>query len=96
MAQNRPPRPHSTAVSTASTGACSRGCSRTACGGVQLAREVHLTVTPTLERVRRLESAVHRGYFARLNPARLGLGLLAYVEVLLDRTTPDAFERFSR
>src|ERR1700739_4586674 len=65
--------------------------------GSQLAREVHLTVTPTLERVRRLESAGYiEGYFARLNPARLGLGLLAYVEVLLDRTTPDAFERFKQ
>lgn len=63
----------------------------------QLAREVHLTVTPTLERVRRLESAGYiEGYFARLSPARLGLGLLAYVEVLLDRTTPDAFERFKQ
>ena len=61
----------------------------------QLAREVHLTVTPTLERVRRLESGGYiEGYFARLSPRRLGLGLLAYVEVSLDRTTPDAFERF--
>jgi Lrp/AsnC family transcriptional regulator, leucine-responsive regulatory protein len=63
----------------------------------QLAREVHLTITPTLERVRRLEAAGYiEGYFARLNPARLGLGLLAYVEVSLDRTTPDAFERFKQ
>jgi Lrp/AsnC family transcriptional regulator, leucine-responsive regulatory protein len=63
----------------------------------QLAREVHLTVTPTLERVRRLESAGYiEGYFARLSPGRLGLGLLAYVEVSLDRTTPDAFERFKQ
>jgi len=62
-----------------------------------LAREVNLTVTPTLERVRRLESAGYiEGYFARLNPAMLGLGLLAYVEVSLDRTTPDAFERFKQ
>src|SRR3979409_714920 len=65
--------------------------------GSQLAREVHLTVTPTLERVRRLESAGYiEGYFARLNPGRLGLGLLAYVEGLLDRTTPAAFERFQQ
>jgi Lrp/AsnC family transcriptional regulator, leucine-responsive regulatory protein len=63
----------------------------------QLAREVHLTVTPTLERVRRLEASGYiEGYFARLNPSRLGLGLLAYVEVSLDRTTPDAFERFKQ
>src|SRR5580698_4378448 len=61
----------------------------------KLAREVHLTVTPTLERVRRLESEGYiQGYFARLSARRLGLGLLAYVEVSLDRTTPDAFERF--
>ena len=54
-------------------------------------------MTPTLERVRRLEAAGYiEGYFARLNPARLGLGLLAYVEVSLDRTTPDAFERFKQ
>src|SRR6516225_1408248 len=63
----------------------------------QLAREVHLTVTPTLERVRRLESGrCIEVYSAPLTPRRLGLGLLAYVEVSLDRTTPDAFERFKQ
>jgi Lrp/AsnC family leucine-responsive transcriptional regulator len=63
----------------------------------QLAREVNLTVTPTLERVRRLEASGYiEGYFARLSPGKLGLGLLAYVEVSLDRTTPDAFERFKQ
>jgi len=62
-----------------------------------LAREVNLTVTPTVERVRRLEAAGYiEGYFARLSPSKLGLGLLAYVEVSLDRTTPDAFERFKQ
>ena len=61
----------------------------------QLAREVNLTVTPTLERIRRLEAAgLINGYFAHLNARRLGLGLLVYVEVTLDRTTPEAFERF--
>jgi len=63
----------------------------------QLAREVNLTVTPTLERVRRLEADGYiEGYFARLSASKLGLGLLAYVEVSLDRTTPDAFERFKQ
>src|SRR5438445_4779306 len=63
----------------------------------QLAREVNLTVTPTLERVRRLEAAGYiEGYFARLNPRKLGLGILAYVDVSLDRTTLDAFERFKQ
>ncbi|MBW4049975.1 MAG: AsnC family transcriptional regulator [Proteobacteria bacterium] len=61
----------------------------------QLAREVHLTVTPALERVRRLEAGGFiDGYFARLNARKLGLGLLAYVEVSLDRTTPEAFDHF--
>lgn len=61
----------------------------------QLAREVNLTVTPTLERIRRLEAAGFiNGYFAHLNARRLGLGLLVYVEVTLDRTTPEAFDRF--
>ena len=61
----------------------------------QLAREVHLSVTPTLERVRKLEANGYiQGFFARLNARRLGLSLLAYVEVQLDRTTRDAFERF--
>jgi Lrp/AsnC family leucine-responsive transcriptional regulator len=47
--------------------------------------------------VRRLEAAGYiEGYIARLNPRKLGLGLLAYVEVSLDRTTPDAFDRFKQ
>src|SRR6476620_10940443 len=32
----------------------------------------------------------------RLKPHRLGLGLLVFVEVMLDKTTPDVFERFAR
>ncbi len=63
----------------------------------QLAREVNLTVTPTLERVRRLEASGYiEGYFARLSPGKLGLRLLAYGVVSLYRTTPDAFERFKQ
>jgi hypothetical protein len=31
---------------------------------------------------------------ARLNPARLGAGMLLFVEVLLDRTTPNVFDEF--
>lgn len=34
------------------------------------------------------------GYEARLNPAKLRGGLLVFVEVLLDRTTPNVFEEF--
>jgi Lrp/AsnC family transcriptional regulator, leucine-responsive regulatory protein len=61
----------------------------------QIAREVHLSVTPCLTRVRRLEATGFiRGYFAQLDPERIGLELQAYVTVNLDRTTPDVFERF--
>jgi Lrp/AsnC family leucine-responsive transcriptional regulator len=61
----------------------------------QLAREVHLTVTPCFERVKRLEADGYiSGYFAHLNPDRLGLGLLAYIAVTLHQGTPDIFERF--
>src|SRR5579871_1300726 len=35
-----------------------------------------------------------RGYAADLDPAKLGAGLIAFVEVQLDRTTPDVFNRF--
>lgn len=61
----------------------------------QLAREVHLSATPCAERVKRLETAGYiRGYHALLDPAKLDQGLLAYVQVELDRTTPDVFDRF--
>lgn len=62
---------------------------------VELARRVNLSATPCLERVRRLEQAGFvRDYVAVLDPHRLDVGLLLYVEVTLDRTTPDVFERF--
>ncbi|MDZ7749260.1 MAG: Lrp/AsnC ligand binding domain-containing protein [Halofilum sp. (in: g-proteobacteria)] len=62
---------------------------------VELARRVNLSATPCLERVRRLEQAGYiRDYVAVLDPQRLEVGLLLYVEVTLDRTTPEVFERF--
>lgn len=61
----------------------------------ELARRVHLSPTPCLERVRRLERDGYiRGYSADLDPSKLGAALLAFVEILLDRTTPDVFTRF--
>ena len=48
------------------------------------------------ERLRRLQrDGFVEGYGARLNPHRLGLGLLVFVEVMLDKTTPDVFEKFA-
>ena len=61
----------------------------------ELVRRVHLSPTPCFERVRRLEREGYiRGYAADLDPAKLGAGLIAFVEVQLDRTTPDVFNRF--
>jgi Lrp/AsnC family leucine-responsive transcriptional regulator len=61
----------------------------------ELARTVNLTLTPCIERVRRLEREGYiEGYFARLNPRRLGQQLLAFTEVTLDHATADVFQRF--
>ena len=62
---------------------------------LKLAEEVHLSPTAVLERVKRLTREGYiLGYEARLNPARLGAGLLVFVEVLLDRTVRDVMEDF--
>lgn len=61
----------------------------------QLAEDVHLSLSACSERVKWLESQGYiDGYFAHLKPERLGLGLLAYIQVSLDKTTPDALDRF--
>ncbi|WP_211369636.1 Lrp/AsnC ligand binding domain-containing protein [Pseudoxanthomonas yeongjuensis] len=62
---------------------------------VKLAEAVHLSQTATLERVRRLTTENYiLGYRARLDPQKLGAGMLVFVEVLLDRTTPNILEEF--
>jgi Lrp/AsnC family leucine-responsive transcriptional regulator len=63
---------------------------------VELAEIVGLSPTATGDRIRRLQREGYiRKFRAELDPGRLGLGLLVFVEVYLDKTTPDAFERFS-
>ncbi len=62
---------------------------------VELARRVNLSPTPCLERVRRLEKdGFIKGYAARLSAARLDLNLTVFVQVTLDKTTSDVFDRF--
>lgn len=64
---------------------------------VDLADRVGLSPTATTERVRRLtRDGYILGYSARLNPEKLERGLLVFIEVKLDRTTPDIFERFAQ
>lgn len=61
----------------------------------ELARRVHLSPTPCLERLKRLErEGFIRGYIARLDAVLLGFTVIAFVEVSLDRTTPDVIDQF--
>ena len=62
---------------------------------LKLAEAVALSPTAVLARVQRLTREGYiLGYEARLNPLRLGRGMMVFVEVLLDRTTPNVFEQF--
>ncbi len=62
---------------------------------LKLAESVALSPTAVLARVQRLaKEGFILGYEARLNPLKLGAGLMVFVEVLLDRTTPNVFEAF--
>ena len=62
---------------------------------LKLAESVALSPTAVLARVQRLtRDGFILGYEARLNPLKLGAGMLVFVEVLLDRTTPNVFDQF--
>ncbi len=62
---------------------------------LKLAENVSLSPTAVFSRVQRLSKDGYiLGYEARLNPLQLGAGLMVFVEVLLDRTTPNVFEAF--
>ena len=62
---------------------------------LKLAEAVALSPTAVLARVQRLtRDGYILGYEARLAPHKLGAGMLVFVEVLLDRTTPNVFEAF--
>lgn len=63
----------------------------------ELARQIGLSKTPTQARVKRLEdSGVIAGYRAVLNPIRLGLAHVAFVEVRLSDTREAALQAFNR
>lgn len=63
---------------------------------LDLANRIGLSPTAASERTRRLiKDGLVTGFGARLDPQRLGFGLLVFVEVLLDKTTPDVFDHFA-
>ncbi|MER8754516.1 Lrp/AsnC family transcriptional regulator [Mesorhizobium sp. M0976] len=58
-----------------------------------LADEVGLSKTPCWKRVKALEDAgVIRGYSTRIDPAKLGFGIEAFIQVSIDFELSDAFE----
>ena len=62
---------------------------------LKLAESVALSPTAVLARLQRLtKNGYILGYEARLNPLKLGVGMMVFVEVLLDRTTPNVFDAF--
>lgn len=62
---------------------------------LKLAEIVSLSPTAVLARVQRLtRDGFILGYEARLDPHKLGRGFTVFVEVLLDRTTPNVFDEF--
>jgi len=63
---------------------------------VELAEQVGLSPSPCLRRVRLLEeSGVIEGYVARLNPAKIGLGLTIFTRVWLTGQDIETVRRFT-
>jgi len=63
---------------------------------VDLAKQINLSPTPCLERVRRLEKKKYiKGYYAELCPEKLKASFVTFMTVNLDRTTNDVFARFA-
>ncbi|RJF96818.1 winged helix-turn-helix transcriptional regulator [Noviherbaspirillum cavernae] len=63
----------------------------------ELAEQVGLSITPCIERVKRMErDGVISGYYARINPAAVGVNLLVFVEITLNHKSAKTFEQFRR
>jgi Lrp/AsnC family leucine-responsive transcriptional regulator len=62
----------------------------------ELAERCRLSASACSDRVRRLrEAGFITGFAAVLDPEKVGRGVLIFVEVVLDRTTPEVFETFA-
>jgi Lrp/AsnC family leucine-responsive transcriptional regulator len=62
-----------------------------------LAKSVNMSEAACSERVRRLrEHGVITGFTTQLDPRLLDQGLLVFIEIKIDRTSPEAFEAFAR
>ena len=62
-----------------------------------LAEQVGLSATPCARRVKRLEDeGFIRGYMALLDAEKLGLNLIAYLSISMDKHTPERFTVFEQ
>lgn len=67
------------------------------CTYAELSRQVGLSATPCMERVKKLEKEdVIRGYCAIINPEYLDAALVVFVQIRLIRSAQDVFEDFRK
>jgi Lrp/AsnC family transcriptional regulator, leucine-responsive regulatory protein len=63
----------------------------------ELAEAVNLSPSPCLRRMRRLEDEGYiEGYVALLNARKLGLNLMAFIQIGMDKHTPERFTDFDK
>ncbi|WP_024461789.1 MULTISPECIES: Lrp/AsnC family transcriptional regulator [unclassified Marinimicrobium] len=61
----------------------------------ELAEAISLSPSPCLRRVKQMEEdGLIDGYVALLNARKLGLNLMAFIEISMDKHTPDRFSAF--
>ncbi len=63
----------------------------------ELADAINLSPSPCLRRVRQLEDAgLIDGYIAVVNARALGLTLLSFIQISMDKHTPERFDMFEK
>ena len=63
----------------------------------ELAEAVNLSPSPCLRRIRRLEDEGYiEGYVALLNARKLGLNLMAFIQISMDKHIPERFTEFDK
>lgn len=62
-----------------------------------LSNRIHLSPSPCLDRVKRLEKeGFIDGYVSLLNPEKIGYDMFAYVTVTLNKSNDNVFKQFQR
>ena len=63
----------------------------------EVAEVVNLSPSPCLRRIRRLEDEGYiEGYVALLNARKLGLTLMAFIQISMDKHIPERFSEFDK